>query len=219
MMKSFSRAILFLLLVLSNTAEAASINSSVCPTFVAKNTTAKSYHIAFYDNGNGPPGNSLQNITLPANATASSPWKIGSPTHHDQGALFTLTNCTSTTQSSCSHGGCYINYITTTQITRSKRCLTFSNTDATQNATFSFQPCTGANSTAQLFELSQVVRYSPGYASVTAYGEVDVNLIQLQVATEPFRAFWIGDEGSSERRTIEAINYPYTQAGVGVRLV
>ncbi|KAF2810916.1 uncharacterized protein BDZ99DRAFT_497844 [Mytilinidion resinicola] len=218
-MKYFSRAILFLLPVLSSTAEAASNASNICSTFVAKNSTAKSYHISFYDNGNGPSGNPFQNVTFPANATASSPWKIVSPSHHNKSAPFTLTNCTFTTQSSCTHGGCYINYITTTQITHSKRCLTFSTTDATQNATFSFQPCNGANATAQLFELSQVVNYSPGYASITAYGEVDVNLIQLQVATQPFRAFWIGDEGSSERRTIEAILYPYTQAGVGVKLI
>jgi hypothetical protein len=63
------------------------------------------------------------------------------------------------------------------------------------------------------------VQYSPGFASIVAYGEVDVAIIQQATATQPFRAWWVGEEGKEERRLIEAINFPYTQAGVGVRLV
>jgi len=74
--------------------------NTTCPTFIAKNSTSQTYRINFYDNGlnsdyQAPP-------TLPANISANNPAKLEAAGNH--GAHFTITNCSSSTQSSCSHG-------------------------------------------------------------------------------------------------------------------
>ncbi|KAF1983163.1 hypothetical protein K402DRAFT_466195 [Aulographum hederae CBS 113979] len=185
--------------------------SNICPTFIAKNSTSSVYKVQFYDNNFNE--NSPAPVISPTNATGRSPWALARPGF--DGSFLRITNCTSTTQQSCTHGSCYINYLTTAQILRNRLCLTFS--DAQQNATFSFQPCEPfANSTTQLFKLSQVVNYSPAYAAITKINQVDVNIIQPEQGLGiPFRAWFL----AADVRTIEANVFPYTQAGLSVRLV
>lgn len=88
------------LLALASLALATSTTSTTCPTFIAKNSTSQTYRINFYDNGlnsnyQAPP-------TLPANISATNPAKLEPA--RDDGARFTITNCSSSTQSSCSDG-------------------------------------------------------------------------------------------------------------------
>ena len=92
-------------------------------------------------------------------------------------------------------------------------CLTASST--TSNATFSFAPCTGASSLTQLFALSQYVYYSLGYAAITSFGEVDFDLLEENLDEGQAQAWYLG----SDNRTIKAIDYIYTQAGVSAKLL
>lgn len=114
-------------------------------------------------------------------------------------------------------GGCYINYMTNAQITHAGLCMTASAPAASADATFSWKSCTGADSDTQIFQLSQYVNYSPGYASIYSYGEVDVSLVEpnLDEGEGPFQAWYIG----KNNRTIEAILYDYTQAGLSAKLL
>ena len=95
--------------------------------------------------------------------------------------------------------------------------MTASTPAASANATFAWRPCIGPNSKTQIFLLSQVVNYAPAYKSIYSYGSVDVNLVQpnLDKGEGPFQAWYIGNN----KRTIEAIVYNYTQAGLNVILV
>ncbi|KAF2090764.1 hypothetical protein K490DRAFT_53718 [Saccharata proteae CBS 121410] len=152
------------LLLLTNCVFSALAANGTCPTFVAKNSISSTYRVNFYANGlsayQAPPA-------LPANITAGTPSKLAQPGH--PGAEFTITNCSSTTQSSCTHGSCYTNYITTAQVTHHDLCLTASSRNT--NATFSFLPCNVSTPDTQLFALSQYVNYSPSYATSPAYVE------------------------------------------------
>jgi hypothetical protein len=86
---------------------------------------------------------------------------------------------------------------------------------ATANATFSLETCIGSSEATQLFAISQVVNYSPAYASIVSYGKVNVDLVQQSVDTSPFQAWHIGANG----RTLQAIEFPYTQAGLSAYLI
>jgi hypothetical protein len=116
-------------------------------------------------------------------------------------------------------GGCYINYITTAQITHGGKCMTATTSTTTGTSTYSLLPCTGSSDNTQLFQLSQYVNYAPAYASIYSYGEVDVDLLQPGLDSEDGGQLYAWFLSSTNNRTLESIQYDYTQAGLSAYLI
>lgn len=131
-------------------------------------------------NSNPANGAGFQAPTLPANATFSLMGKFRLA-KGNKGFPFTFAACnvnslgltTNTTQSSCSHAGCYTTYTNYVQVhDPAGRCLTVT-TYNTSTSGLSFRQCDPIPQTkAQYFQTTQQVLYSMGYSDLQSYGAV-----------------------------------------------
>lgn len=132
-------------------------------------------------NNNPANGAGLQAPTLPANATFSLMGQFRLAKGKSKGFPFTFAACnvssleltTNTTQSSCSHSGCYTTYTNHVQVHDPVgRCLTVT-TYNTSTSGLSFRQCDPSPQTkAQYFQATQQVLYSMGYSDLQSYGAV-----------------------------------------------
>ncbi|CAK4032752.1 Hypothetical predicted protein [Lecanosticta acicola] len=190
--------------------------------------------INFYDNNpdnvpyNGP---GFEAPTLPANATI---WPFQSFTLAPQlpfdGYPFTFSACnvsslavtTNTTQSSCSHTGCYTTYTNYVQVHDFfDRCLTITNYNATASG-LHFQHCDeNPSNKAQYFVTTQQVLYSFGMSQVLSYGTVDFSDAQnfgyqYQELYGPPLAW---DLSRWDNKTIQTVQAGTTQIGLSASLI
>lgn len=166
---------------------------------------------------------------LPTFAGVGNPWKLRPKGR--RGAKFNIKTCNSTslghsayTDSSCSHNGCYLSYYDFVQIKNpyTGHCLTTKTWNASVTE-LDFVVCvSNATNTAQLWLANQYVYYTLGFSSLKSYGPVTIDPIQRTGSPPfgplypPFFAFYISTQ---DNKTLEVIQYDYTQRGVLLSLV
>jgi hypothetical protein len=174
--------------------------------------------------------------TLPANATIGRNGAFILASTHvkntQPGTGFKLYACnatslgltTNTTQSSCSHGGCYIAYTNYLQVRNpaTKNCLTIKNTTANVVSGLDFEPCNFASAVqGQFFETYQYNQYAPYYESLRSIGGSTFDLIQdyeynHQGPERPQFSAW--SLSRKDNITVQVDRFNYTQEGLSAQL-
>jgi hypothetical protein len=67
--------------------------------------------------------------------------------------------------------------------------------------------------------VSQYVNYAPNYQYITSYAEVDFNPTQRGGGEEIDYPYFALDVSSADNKTLQVIQYDYTQIGVFMQLV
>lgn len=129
-----------------------------------------------------------------------------------------LTLPSNTTQSSCTHGSCYIAYTNYVRIINpaTNHCLTAHHPNA--NSTYNFQPCDPNPSTyAQFWEANQYVMYYPTIepGARVVFEGVSLDVIQPG-GMDGFLALGLT---RSDNRTVSVSTFGYTQMGLSANLV
>lgn len=94
-------------------------------------------------------------------------------------------------------------------------CLTIRNFNASASDLV-FAPCVAApNDTAQVFDATQQVLYSPNYAKVTSYGFVELDVHQTFTGSQFFA--WSLDR--KDNKTVQVVMADYTQVGLSADLL
>lgn len=141
----------------------------------------------------------------------------------NRGASFSLRTCNFSSleysayiNSTCSHNGCYNSYSDFIQVVDlyTGLCLSTRQWNAS-NTELNFVNCVNdSTDPSQLWFAYQTLHYTLGYVDLLSYGPVSFDSIQPY--TQPFLAWYIS---AKDNKTLEVLQYQYTQYGVLMDLV